>query len=106
MSRIALATLCIALLCSPAFAAEKDPTYIAPEQAAKDPDFALYGPDNFHPSPLGTYLAALTVYSGLTGRSPVGNTATVPGVTLDERDRRKIQLAAWEAADGLPRRCE
>jgi hypothetical protein len=43
MSRIALATLCIALLCSPAFAAEKDPTYITPEQAAKDPDFAVQG---------------------------------------------------------------
>ena len=43
MSRIALATLCIALLCSPAFAAEKDPTYITLEQAAKDPDFAVQG---------------------------------------------------------------
>lgn len=72
---------------------------------AKDPDFALYGPDNFHPSPLGTYLAALTIYSGLTGRSPVGNTATVPGVTLTTTERQQIQLAAWEAAYGQPRRC-
>ena len=72
---------------------------------AKDADFALYGPDNFHPSRLGTYLAALAIYSGLTGRSPVGNTATVPGVTLDANARKAIQLAAWEAAYGLPRRC-
>ena len=72
---------------------------------AKDADFALYGPDNFHPTPLGTYLAALAVYSGLTGRSPVGNTATVPGVTLTSDERHQIQLAAWEAAYGLPRRC-
>ena len=30
----------------------------------------LYGPDGFHPSPLGTYLAAVTVYAGLTGELP------------------------------------
>ena len=72
---------------------------------AKDPTLALYGPDNFHSSPLGTYLAALAVYSGLTGRSPVGNTARVPGVGLDPNTLQEIQRAAWEAAFGLPRRC-
>lgn len=30
----------------------------------------LYGPDGFHPSPLGTYLAALVVTAGLTGQPP------------------------------------
>lgn len=30
----------------------------------------LYGPDGFHPSPLGTYLAALVVTAGLTGKPP------------------------------------
>jgi hypothetical protein len=29
---------------------------------------ALYGPDGFHPSELGTYLTALVVFEGLTGR--------------------------------------
>ena len=28
----------------------------------EDPALPLYGPDGFHPSPLGTYLAALVVY--------------------------------------------
>jgi hypothetical protein len=28
----------------------------------------LYGPDNFHPTPLGSYLAAITIYGELTGR--------------------------------------
>ena len=28
--------------------------------------------DNFHPSRAGTYLAAITIYAALTGRSPVG----------------------------------
>lgn len=37
---------------------------------AVDPDLALYGPDDFHPSVVGTYLAALTIYRGLTGRDP------------------------------------
>jgi hypothetical protein len=32
------------------------------------PRIALYGPDGFHPSQLGTYLTALVVYEGLTGR--------------------------------------
>jgi hypothetical protein len=34
---------------------------------AVDPGLALYGPDNFHPSALGTYLSALVIYEGLTG---------------------------------------
>jgi hypothetical protein len=33
---------------------------------AVDPTLPLYGPDGFHPSPLGTYLAALVVYEGIT----------------------------------------
>ena len=32
----------------------------------------LYGPDRFHPSVEGTYLAALTVAAHLRGRSAVG----------------------------------
>ena len=30
----------------------------------------LYGPDGFHPSPTGSYLAAIVVYAGLTGELP------------------------------------
>jgi hypothetical protein len=33
--------------------------------------FPLYGPDGFHPSRLGTYLAALVVYGRLFGDSPL-----------------------------------
>lgn len=69
------------------------------------PSLALYGPDDFHPSPLGSYVAALAIYSGITGRSPVGNPATVPGVDLDDATRTEIQRAVWEATDELPRRC-
>ena len=37
-----------------------------------DATVQLYGPDRFHPSLEGSYLAALAIYSGLSGRSPVG----------------------------------
>jgi hypothetical protein len=43
----------------------------------RDPALALYGPDGLHPSPAGSYLAALGVFQGLTARSPVGLPATV-----------------------------
>ena len=35
---------------------------------AVDPQLPLYGPDGYHPSELGTYLAALVVYEGITGK--------------------------------------
>ncbi len=34
---------------------------------ARSPALSLYGPDGFHPSEAGTYLAALVIYGGLTG---------------------------------------
>jgi len=34
---------------------------------AIDPQLQLYGPDGYHPAALGTYLAALVVYEGITG---------------------------------------
>ena len=40
-----------------------------------DPSLALYGPDDFHPSPLGSYLAALVIHNRLTSR-PIGTPPT------------------------------
>jgi hypothetical protein len=40
----------------------------------QDPTLLLYGTDGFHPSPTGTYLAALVIAERLTGRSAVGMT--------------------------------
>ena len=37
-----------------------------------DSTLALYGLDDFHPSVEGTYVAALVIYSRLSGRTPVG----------------------------------
>ena len=38
----------------------------------RDASLALYGPDNFHPSAAGSYLAALVMVNRLFGISPVG----------------------------------
>jgi hypothetical protein len=68
----------------------------------RKPSLALYGPDGFHPTPAGSYLAALTIYAGLTGGSPVG----LPGrlrlrngvtVAIDAHDVVILQAAAEEA---------
>ena len=72
---------------------------------AKDSSLALYGYDNFHPSMLGTYLAALTIYAGIAGRTPIGNSASVAGVILDSATRDLLQRSAAEAVRGLGRRC-
>lgn len=48
----------------------------------QDPDLALYGPDGFHPSQLGSYLAALVIFRGLTGRLPVA--VRVDGISFRE----------------------
>ncbi|HEV8355947.1 MAG TPA: hypothetical protein VGQ17_04175 [Gemmatimonadales bacterium] len=38
----------------------------------RDASLPLYGPDGLHPSSYGTYLAALVIVQGITGKSPVG----------------------------------
>lgn len=43
-------------------------------------DIALYGGDRFHPSPLGSYLAALVMYEQLTGADATELTSAIPGV--------------------------
>jgi len=35
----------------------------------RDPKLAFYGPDGYHPTALGSYLSALVIYEGLTGKS-------------------------------------
>jgi hypothetical protein len=48
---------------------------------AEDPSLRLYG-DGYHPSVMGSYLAALTIYHGLTGRSVLGVSAPL-GVSTE-----------------------
>jgi hypothetical protein len=64
----------------------------------RDPELPLYGPDGFHPSELGTVLAALVVYAGLTGAA----TQDLP-VPVDGPTARILREAAAEALAGARR---
>jgi hypothetical protein len=70
----------------------------------RDPATALYGPDAFHPSAVGSYTAALAIVAGLTDRSPVGFalTLTRPNgdtlVSVPPLLGAMLQAAAAEAA--------
>ena len=66
-----------------------------------DIGIALYGGDNFHPAPAGTYLAALTIYERITGRDartlPAEAYANGVRLSLSEPTVRALQRAAHEA---------
>lgn len=69
---------------------------------AVDPNLALYGPDDFHPSPLGTYAVALTVFAELFRQTPQDLPATLPleggrVLALDPAEAAIAQRAAWQA---------
>ena len=61
-----------------------------------DPSLALYGGDGFHPTAAGSYAAALTIFAGLSGRSPVGLPAPA---TVDATTAERLQQAAEEALE-------
>jgi hypothetical protein len=68
---------------------------------ALDSQLQLYGPDGYHPSELGTYLAALVVYEGITGHDArsLPAEAIVAGRRLGVSSSkvRLLQRAAHEA---------
>jgi hypothetical protein len=68
----------------------------------RDPDLALYAGDGFHPSPLGSYLAALVMFGQLAG----SNAAPVPpalGLTISDDLAALLQEAAAEANTAFAR---
>jgi hypothetical protein len=74
-----------------------------------DPDLSLYGADNFHPSPLGSYAAALSMFAELYQQSPTGLPTQLRlknGVVFDfdEEQARTIQSAVWRTHLALGRR--
>ncbi len=60
---------------------------------AQRPQLNLYALDKRHPSMLGTYLSAVTVYAALYKKSPVGLSYTAG---IDEPTARFLQGVAWE----------
>lgn len=74
----------------------------------EDPSLPLYGPDGFHPSAMGTFLAALEIYERLSGR----DVRTLPAeaylgssrLSLPEATIRLLQRAAHDANVRFPAR--
>jgi hypothetical protein len=64
----------------------------------REPRLALYGPDGFHPSPLGSYLAALAIVHALTGRLP----SVRPPHGVSARDLDILRRAVTDAAVHSP----
>jgi hypothetical protein len=78
---------------------------------ARDSTLPLYAPDDLHPSPMGTYLAALVIFERVYGRTPVGvqesgvvdgRPQTWPVATV--RLLQEAAAAANAAEDARPRR--
>ena len=71
-----------------------------------DSGLPLYGPDDFHPSPMGTFLASLEIYERLSGR----DVRTLPPVAFANGVRlavptdkvRVLQAAAHQANQRFP----
>lgn len=59
----------------------------------QDANLKFYGPDGFHPSPVGSYLAALVIYQGLTGKSPARGAASF----ISDAQLKLLQKAASQA---------
>jgi hypothetical protein len=69
-----------------------------------DPALPLYASDDFHPSPLGSYVAALMFVQRLTGKSPIGMPppsrsphAALRAVVVNDVQLRTVQRAAADA---------
>ena len=67
---------------------------------------ALYGPDGFHPSSIGTFLAALEIYERISGRDvrtlPPRAFSNGQPLTLPEATIRLLQAAAHDANVAFP----
>lgn len=76
-----------------------------------DATLALYGPDDFHPGPLGTWLAALVMYERITGKDARALPAVVlvagQRVNVPAETARLLQRAAHESNQAaLAQRCD
>jgi hypothetical protein len=73
---------------------------------AADPAVPLYGPDGFHPSPTGTFLAALEIYERLSGHDlrTLESSVEVAGrpLTLTPERLHLLLQAAHQANESFP----
>lgn len=80
------------------------PVGLAFEEAyRRHPELALHKSDGTHPTLIGTYLAASTVYAAVYGKSPVGNRYNYEGA-IDEETAKKLQQVAQDTVERFYRR--
>ena len=80
------------------------PVGLAYEIAYKEKEnIKLHHVDGTHPSQLGTYLGAATVFATITGESPVGLEFDYYGA-IKEEDKIFLQQTAWKAYNRWQRR--
>jgi len=60
------------------------------------PELQLYQADKRHPSPAGTYLAALTIFASIYDKSPLGS---APGDGMDAETSTFLQNIAWQTVE-------
>jgi hypothetical protein len=75
----------------------------------RNPELELYSADGLHPTPAGSYLAALTIYEQLYRRTPVGLPAGLKlrggaKIEIPADEARVLQEAAAEAVKKFARR--
>ncbi len=63
-----------------------------------DPEIRLYGRDGFHPSRLGTYLAALVMFEQLSGCDPRSLPSEIPGLRKGDPVDPRVAGILHEAA--------
>jgi arabinogalactan endo-1,4-beta-galactosidase len=69
---------------------------------AADPPFVLHRPDESHPNPTGTYLAACVFYATLFDKSPVGLPGTIKHgdkvlADIPDYQAKRLQEISWAA---------
>ncbi len=73
---------------------------------SRDKSLPLYGPDGYHPSAMGSYLAALTIYERLSGRDartlPARAFAGDAPLSIPESTIRLLQESAHQANVQFP----
>jgi hypothetical protein len=67
-----------------------------------DPTLELFAGDGFHPTALGSYLAALVIHAR-TGHAPAGTSLLAPPVPLSGSDAQVLEAAATSALEHFDR---
>jgi tetratricopeptide (TPR) repeat protein len=97
--------------------AELVPVGLVWDELRTNPKIELYADDGGHPSPLGSYLSAVTLYSTLMADDPIGLSGTISGhplsssgepspdgellIDISKEEAKLIQEASWKVVHAI-----